>query len=158
MQIIWRDSDANPAVYESARFRGVFNKRYPPKFPLAIIKASSTEDVISAIQLAITHNSRIAIRAGGHSFPVWSLQDDSILIDLGEWRECVVDAAQRTAVVTPGVTSQAINDVLVKQGMMFPGGHCGDVGLGGFLLQGGMGWNCGVCLSTSYLFVWKMGC
>ena len=27
---------------------------------------------------------------------------------------------------------------------MFPGGHCPDVGLGGFLLQGGMGWNCRV--------------
>jgi FAD/FMN-containing dehydrogenase len=25
---------------------------------------------------------------------------------------------------------------------MFAGGHCPDVGLGGFLLQGGMGWNC----------------
>jgi FAD/FMN-containing dehydrogenase len=27
---------------------------------------------------------------------------------------------------------------------MFPGGHCPDVGLGGFVLQGGMGWNCKV--------------
>ena len=26
----------------------------------------------------------------------------------------------------------------------FAGGHCPDVGLGGFLLQGGMGWNCKV--------------
>lgn len=145
IQIIWRDSDSSPA-YESARLRGVFNKRRPPKFPLAIIKATSTEDVVSAIQLAITHNSRIAVRAGGHSFPVWSLQDDSILIDLGEWRECTVDRAQRTAAVTPGVTSQEINDVSGTQGLMFPAGHCGDVGLGGFLLQGGMGWNCGVGL------------
>ncbi|KAK4539200.1 hypothetical protein LTR36_001158 [Oleoguttula mirabilis] len=35
-----------------------------------------------------------------------------------------------------------VNDVLNPRGYMFPGGHCPDVGLGGFLLQGGMGWNC----------------
>ncbi|RHZ44291.1 uncharacterized protein CDV56_100980 [Aspergillus thermomutatus] len=142
MQIIWRDS-ANPAVYEAARVRGVFNRRCPSKFPRAIVKASSEEDVISAIQLATSHDCRIAVRAGGHSFPVWSLQDDSVLIDLGEWRECVVDGAKRTASVTPGVTSKEVNDILVPQGLMFPAGHCPDVGLGGFLLQGGMGWNCG---------------
>ncbi|KAF7155100.1 hypothetical protein CNMCM5623_005308 [Aspergillus felis] len=145
MQIIWRDSDPNPAIsstYEAARTRGIFNKRHPPKYPLAIIKASCQEDVISAVQLAITHNARIAVRAGGHSFPVWSLQDDAVLIDLGEWRECVVDAPKGIASVTPGVTSKEVNEALVSQGLMFPAGHCGDVGLGGFLLQGGMGWNC----------------
>ncbi|GFG25704.1 6-hydroxy-D-nicotine oxidase [Aspergillus udagawae] len=144
MQIIWRDADAaNPSIYEAARTRGVFNKRHPRKFPLAIIKASSDADVVAAVQLAITHNARVAVRAGGHSFPVWSLQDDAVLIDLGEWRECVVDAPKGIASVTPGVTSQEINEVLVSLGLMFPAGHCGDVGLGGFLLQGGMGWNCG---------------
>jgi FAD/FMN-containing dehydrogenase len=154
MQIIWRDADAaNPSIYEAARTRGVFNKRHPRKFPLAIVKASSDADVVAAVQLAITHNARVAVRAGGHSFPVWSLQDDAVLIDLGEWRECVVDAPKGIASVTPGVTSQEINEVLVSQGLMFPAGHCGDVGLGGFLLQGGMGWNCGVCSSSLCLSI-----
>jgi FAD/FMN-containing dehydrogenase len=31
---------------------------------------------------------------------------------------------------------------LNARGRMFPGGHCPSVGLGGFLLQGGQGWNC----------------
>ena len=35
-----------------------------------------------------------------------------------------------------------LNGLLLQHGFMFPGGHCPDVGLGGFLLQGGMGWNC----------------
>ncbi|MFM2327226.1 MAG: hypothetical protein RIR31_1428, partial [Bacteroidota bacterium] len=30
---------------------------------------------------------------------------------------------------------------LQKHGLLFPGGHCPTVGIGGFLLQGGQGWN-----------------
>ncbi|GFF23202.1 FAD binding domain protein, partial [Aspergillus udagawae] len=86
---------------------------------------------------------RVATRSGGHSFPVWSLHDNSILIDFGDFKVLEVDERNRIAKVSPGVTSKELNDVLIeKHGMMFPGGHCPDVGLGGFLLQGGMGWNC----------------
>lgn len=53
-----------------------------------------------------------------------------------------------------GATGKELNDALAVHGLFFPGGHCPDVGLGGFLLQGGMGWNCAVsnqagCSDTS---------
>lgn len=144
MNIVWRES-ANPDTYEAARLSRVFNGRCPQRFPLAVVQATSESDVLTATKLAELHNCRIAVRSGGHSFPVWSVQDDSILIDLGGFKVLDVDEEKRIAKVSPSVTSKELNDALIeKHGLMFPGGHCPDVGLGGFLLQGGMGWNCRV--------------
>jgi FAD/FMN-containing dehydrogenase len=143
--IVWLEL-AEEAAYKAARLSRVFNQRSPARFPQGIVKPSNESDIIAAIKLALQCNCRIAVRAGGHSFPVWSVQDHSILLDLGNFKVLEVDEAARTAKVSPSITSRALNDVLIeKHGLMFPGGHCPDVGLGGFLLQGGMGWNCRVC-------------
>ncbi|PLB44419.1 FAD-binding domain-containing protein [Aspergillus steynii IBT 23096] len=142
MHILWHES-ADEAAYEAARLSRVFNQRSPARFPLGIAKPTNESDIIAAIKLALQCNCRIAVRAGGHSFPVWSVQDHSILLDLGNFKVLEVDEAARSAKVSPSITSKELNDVLIeKHGLMFPGGHCPDVGLGGFLLQGGMGWNC----------------
>jgi hypothetical protein len=146
LQIIWRDS-ADKATYEDARVGRVFNHRRPHRFPLAVVKASSVDDIQAAVKLAIEKNCRVAVRSGGHSWAVWSVRDQSILIDLGNYKELEVDEENRLARATPSVTGKELNGRLISEyGLMFPGGHCPDVGLGGFLLQGGMGWNCRVCL------------
>jgi FAD/FMN-containing dehydrogenase len=46
------------------------------------------------------------------------------------------------ATVSPSTTGKMLNEVLSPHGLMFNGGHCPDVGVGGFLLQGGQGWCC----------------
>jgi len=38
-------------------------------------------------------------------------------------------------------TSGDLDVFLLLKGSIFAGGHCPNVGLGGFLLQGGVGWN-----------------
>ncbi|KAE8390191.1 FAD binding domain protein [Aspergillus alliaceus] len=142
MHILWRES-ADVVAYETARLSRVFNRRCPDRFPRAVVKPTNESDIITAIRLAVQRNYRIAVRAGGHSFPVWSVHDHSILLDLGAFRVLEVDQGTRTAKVSPSITSKELNDFLIdKHGLMFHGGHCPDVGLGGFLLQGGMGWNC----------------
>ncbi|PYH91159.1 FAD-binding domain-containing protein [Aspergillus ellipticus CBS 707.79] len=142
MQIIWRDS-SDPGVYEEARVGRVFNHRRPQRFPLAVVKATSEKDIVDAVKLAAQKNCRVAVRSGGHSWAAWSVRDESILIDLGNYKHLDVDAEHQVARASPSMTGKEINGVLIPQyGLMFPGGHCPDVGLGGFLLQGGMGWNC----------------
>ncbi|GES65094.1 FAD binding domain protein [Aspergillus terreus] len=142
MHITWRDS-ADPVVYEEARVGRVFNHRRPKRYPIAVVKATCVEDIIEAVKLAKERKCRVAVRSGGHSWAAWSVRDESILIDLGNYKEWTVDAGNRVAQATPSVTGRELNGMLTEQhGLMFPGGHCPDVGLGGFLLQGGMGWNC----------------
>lgn len=144
MQIIWKDS-VDAATYEDARVGRVFNHRRPERFPLAIVKATCEEDIISAVKLSAKHKCRVAVRSGGHSWAAWSVRDNSILIDLGNYKTVEVDTETCIAHVSPSLTGRELNTILIKDhGLMFPGGHCPDVGLGGFLLQGGMGWNCKV--------------
>ncbi|KAL4798791.1 FAD binding domain protein [Aspergillus venezuelensis] len=142
MQITYR-STPNTETYEEARVGRVFNHRRPKRYPLAIIHATSTQNVIFAVNLARENKCRIAIRSGGHSWAAWSVRDESILLDLANFKYISVDAESRTAIVSSSVTGRELNGKLIEEfELMFPGGHCPDVGLGGFLLQGGMGWNC----------------
>ncbi|CAI7581337.1 unnamed protein product [Penicillium glandicola] len=134
---LWRDSPG----YESARSRA-FNQRIPPELPYAIVRPKNVEQIQHAVQLAIDLDKQIRIRSGGHSLAGWTLCADSILIDLVDFRHLEYDATTAIASASPSTTSAQLNDLLVAHGRFVPVGHCGDVGLGGFFLQGGMGLNC----------------
>lgn len=45
--------------------------------------------------------------------------------------------------VGPGLTNVDLTGALAGHDLGFPAGHCRDVGLGGYLLTGGLGWNAG---------------
>lgn len=87
---------------------------------------------------------RVSVRSGGHSWAAWSVRDNAILIGLGSYRQIDLDETTGVVRVSPSTTGTQLNTLLKEKGLKFPGGHCPDVGLGGFLLQGGMGWGCGV--------------
>jgi FAD/FMN-containing dehydrogenase len=137
-QLYWRGDDG----YEQERVGRVFNGRKPDRYPAAILKAVSEEDVIAGVRLARERGLKVSVRAGGHSWAAWSVRDDALLIDLAGMREISLDTDTLTVLVSPAVTGDELNSLLAEYGLIFPGGHCPTVGLGGFLLQGGMGWNC----------------
>lgn len=143
-QVIWQDSPD----YERARIGRVFNHRRPDRYPHGVIEATKTQDIVNAVQLAREKNLRVSIRSGGHSWAAWSVRDDAILIDLGKLNCIEYDEATKMVNVSPSTTGRMLNGFLEPKGRMFGGGHCPDVGLGGFLLQGGMGWNCKVNTSS----------
>lgn len=141
LPVIWREA-ADPEIYEQARIGRVFNCRRPERYPCAVIEAETEEHVIQAVRWAKELACRVSIRSGGHSWAAWSVRDNSILIDLGKMKHISLDGETNIASVSPSTTGDMLNSYLAKRGLMFCGGHCPDVGLGGFLLQGGMGWNC----------------
>jgi FAD/FMN-containing dehydrogenase len=120
----------------------IFNARHPDRHPAAVLEAASEADVVAGVLLARERGWQVSVRAGGHSWAAWSLRDDALLIDLRGLREMHLDADRRIAIVSPAVQGGAeFAPFLRSHGLMFPGGHCSTVGLGGFLLQGGQGWN-----------------
>ena len=143
LPIIWREK-AHPATYEKARVGRVFNDRRPERYPRAVAEASEIAHVVETVRLANELGCKVSIRSGGHSWVAWSVRDDAILLDLGNLREIDLDEAKGIVKVSPSTTGRVLNEFLLQKGLMFAGGHCPDVGLGGFLLQGGMGWNCKV--------------
>jgi FAD/FMN-containing dehydrogenase len=136
--IFWRDDPG----YEEARVARVFNARRPDRFPAGVLLAESEADVVAGVRLARERGLKVSVRAGGHSWAVWSLRDDALLIDLGGLREMTFDAATGIATASPALKGGAeLTPFLTGHGRVFTGGHCPGVGLGGFLLQGGQGWN-----------------
>jgi FAD/FMN-containing dehydrogenase len=127
--------------YEAARVDAIFNRRCPARFPSAVLEAASEADVIVGVRLARDRGWGVTARSGGHSWAAWSLHDDAILIDLSGLREMAI-ASPGVATVSPSVRGGAeFSPFIRSQGYLFPGGHCPTVGLGGYLLQGGQGWN-----------------
>jgi hypothetical protein len=131
------------AGYEEARVGRVFNARKPKRFPEMVLFPEDEADVIAAVKLANERGWKIAIRAGGHSWAAWSVRDQGMLLDLSRLQEIELDPITNIVRVSPAIKGgEQLAPFLESHGLMFAGGHCPTVGIGGFLLQGGMGWNC----------------
>ncbi|WP_273845537.1 FAD-binding oxidoreductase [Rubrobacter calidifluminis] len=138
-KIYWRGEYG----YEEERTGAVFNARKPDRFPAAILKAAGENDVMAGVRLARERGLKVSVRSGGHSWVGWGLRDEALLIDLSQIREISLDPDSMIVRASPAVNGGAeLDPFLARHGLFFPGGHCPGPGLGGFLLQGGMGWNC----------------
>jgi len=135
--VVWRGDPA----YEDLRQGMLWNALTPGRHPEAIVRATSDHDVVAAVRLARSRGLQVAVRAGGHSWVGSPLRDDTVLIDLSARRAVHVDADAGTATFEPAITGAEVADLLAPHGLAFPVGHCGSVGVGGYLLSGGLGWN-----------------
>ena len=129
--------------YEAARRAAVWNARTPDRHPDVIVHARSEADVVRAVRAAGEAGQTIGVRSGGHSWAGNHLRDGGMLIDLsrhdrGRRSTPRRDARHRRA---RAVTATSLAATLAEHDRFFPGGHCVGVGVGGYLLQGGYGWN-----------------
>jgi hypothetical protein len=137
--------------YEHARLDAVWNGRKPDRYPAAIVRARSDEDVAVAVRWAADRGMQVSVRSGGHSWVGNGVRDGGLLIDLSRLAGVEVDAGARRVRVRPAVRGPEIIRALAPHGLFFPVGHAPTVGIGGFILGGGYGWNSRVwgpaCLS-----------
>jgi hypothetical protein len=128
--------------YEEARVGRLFNRRRPKRYPAAILLAESEQDLVNGVLLAREQGWKIAVRGGGHSWAVWSVRDGVLLIDPVRYKEYSYDPQTGIVVATASVKGgEELNPYLARFGRFFCGGHYPTVGIGGYLLQGGQGWN-----------------
>ena len=127
--------------YEQARREAVWNARTPPRFPDSIVQAEGEADVLAAVRLARREGWKLGVRSGGHSWAGNHVRDGGLLLNVSRLDAIEVDAEAMTAVVGPGCRGNKALAALERQGLFFPAGHCEGVALGGYLLQGGFGWN-----------------
>ncbi len=128
--------------FEEARVDRIFNRRLTSRRPAAVVRPTTEQEVVDAVRLARENGWRVAVRSGGHSWAQWSIRDDALVVDLGALQDIAYDEATGVVSACPAVKGGAeLGPYLEARGRFFPGGHCPTVGIGGFLLQGGQGWN-----------------
>jgi len=130
------------AGFEEARVDRIFNRRLTDRQPAAVVRPETEADVVAAVRLARDRGWQVAVRSGGHSWAQWSVRSDALVIDLGGLHELSYDDVTGIVTASPSTKGGAeLAPYLAERGRFFPGGHCPTVGIGGFLLQGGQGWN-----------------
>ncbi len=129
------------AGYEPARRATVWNARTPERYPDVIVQAVDAGDVVAAIRYAGAQGHRVGVRSGGHSWAGNHVRDGGLLLDVSRLDGCMVDPDRMVAVVGPGKGGSELAAELDSQELFFPAGHCKGVRIGGYLLQGGYGWN-----------------
>lgn len=129
------------AEYETARRATVWNGLVPERFPDVVVQAHDADDVVAAVRHAAASGYRIGVRSGGHSWAANHVRDGGMLLDVSRLKDCRIDAGARTAVVGPGLGGSTLVANLEPHNLFFPAGHCRGVAVGGYLLQGGYGWN-----------------
>ena len=127
--------------YEDWRQGMTWYVRIPKRYPDTMILAQSVEDVIEAVKYARERGLKVSIRSTGHSISASPLRDDSVMIDLSQLREVSFDVENQTAWLQPGMRAQEFQELANARGLAFPTAHTNVVGMGGFLLGGGLGWN-----------------
>lgn len=129
------------ADYEIWRQAMVWHMSKPKRYPDLIVQAKSEQDVVAAVNYAAKNGLKVAVRSGGHNSNGSSLRDGGLLIDVSAMDEIRIDVARQTASIQPGVRSLEMVKAARDKGLCFPVPHCPSVGLGGFTLGGGIGWN-----------------
>ncbi len=130
------------ARFDTARVHRIFNRRLTDRQPAAVLRAATEQDVVLGVRLARERGWQVAVRSGGHSWAQWSVREEALVIDLGVLQDIAYDEATGIVSVSPAVKGGSVlAPYLDARGRFFVGGHCPTVGLGGFLLQGGQGWN-----------------
>jgi FAD/FMN-containing dehydrogenase len=131
----------NDDGYEAARRGTVWHQRVPDRYPEVIVAANDSDDIIAGLRYAKSNGLKVSIVSGGHSFAASHLRDGAVLLDVSRLDHTDIDAEKGVAVAGPGKGGSLLMADLQAHNLFFPGGHCKGVCLGGYLLQGGYGWN-----------------
>ena len=129
------------AGFEQAVLGTSFTVRDPGRRPEMVVQANTVDDVVSAVRQAARAGMHIGMCSGGHSWAQNHIRDGGLLLDLSRLKSIEVDPTKMTAIIGPGVLAGELNLALVEHKLFFPTAHAWTVGMGGFLLQGGFGWN-----------------
>lgn len=108
--------------------------------PAALVRVTSPADIAQVIAFARKHQLDLAVRGGGHSSSGHGTVDGGIVIDLRDLDEVSVDSSTNTAWIGGGATVGNALKALEPHGLVIGFGDSGDVGVGGIVTGGGVGY------------------
>jgi FAD/FMN-containing dehydrogenase len=119
----------------------LWNSRFDWVVPDAVVYAVDERDVQAAVRWAARTGTRIAARAGGHSYAGYSTTTSGVVLDISNLSRMQVNARERRASIGAGAQLVGIYNALAKHDLTIPGGSCPTVGISGLTLGGGLGFS-----------------
>lgn len=108
-------------------------------YPLAIVFARETQDVVNALTWARQHDIALRVRSGRHCLEGWSNIDNGLVIDVSRMKSVHMDLGSRLVTVDAGLTQLETVTALAKQNLAVTTGSEGSVSVCGATLGGGLG-------------------
>lgn len=120
--------------YNLARqeFNTFFNK-----YPLVIVFAQDTQDVVNAVRWALKRKVPIRMRSGGHNYEGLSVENAGIVIDFSEMKQIEVNPKSGIVTIGTGWRNIQLTETLGSEGLTVPTGICATPGIAGLTLGGG---------------------
>lgn len=128
-------------AFEPTVLATLFNKREQGRRPAIYVRPTDEDDIRTTLRYAQNSGLKVSICSGGHSWSANHLRNGGLLIDMELFNTFEINREAMTATAGPGVGGSILLGALFKAGLFFPAGHCRGVCIGGYLLQGGFGWN-----------------
>jgi hypothetical protein len=123
--------------YEQARrvFNAMIDRR-----PAAIVRCTSTNDVVAAVDHARHRELPLSVKGGGHSVAGTAVCEAGLMVDLSPMKGIRVDPVGQVAVAEPGLTLGEFDAATQAFGLATTTGVVSLTGLAGLTLGGGIGW------------------
>ena len=129
-----------PAAPPTRASRPVFNGRYAGVRPAAIAQPLDARDLAAALKVARAHGLAVRVRAGGHSYIGASTVAGGVVLDLRKLRGIRV-LADGSVLAGAGLRQIELIAALARRGRAVVHGSCPTVGVAGFTLGGGYGFD-----------------
>ncbi|KAH8890090.1 FAD binding domain-containing protein [Thozetella sp. PMI_491] len=114
--------------------------------PACILAPTTAQEVATIVQVLLSTNESFAIKSGGHNpNNFFASINGGALISTLNMKDVILDVAAETVRIGPGNRWDGVAATLDGTGYTVIGGRIGNVGVGGYLLGGGLSF-----MSTEY--------
>jgi FAD/FMN-containing dehydrogenase len=97
------------------------------------------QDIQATLSFARSNGLPLAVRCGGHSYAGYSTCEGGLVLDMSGFRSIAIAAGKSYARLGGGMLCGAVEIETARAGVATVLGQCPSVGVGGFLLGGGVG-------------------
>ncbi|KAH8669174.1 hypothetical protein BX600DRAFT_480934 [Xylariales sp. PMI_506] len=116
-----------------------FTAQHRETVPMCAVQPRTPEAVALAVRSVRDNQCAFAIKSGGHSTTEGSSSvDDGIVVDLRYLNQITISDDRETVSLGPGARWGDVYQYLEPHGLLVVGGRAFDVGVGGFILGGGL--------------------
>ena len=117
-------------------------KGYAAKYdehPALVVHPVNVRDIQATLSFVSSHHLPLAIRCGGHSYAGYSSCEGGLVVDMSGFRSIDISSDKSRARIGGGMLCGTVEIETAKAGVAAVLGQCPSVGVGGYLLGGGVG-------------------